>query len=317
MNTLMVGLSVQDSNIQHIFSVGRVLLKKPWPSHPPAYVFAEDELGADQGTMLKSIYKDQYDDNQFDIEAGAKIPAYGKSLLSALVLSVLAEKCSTMINLANAPNFTPADRSKILSSAKSVRNAIAAAAVNTSEGKRLFMHALIAGLTRTLAIFRGDMEAAAKKIYRSVSVHPTGQIANDPNLQISGMPEFAVMVGIIGLGHDSDGWVLSQPSGALQQGSAVISSPASVNPRKLFAVSNYETLSKLVGEGLVDENDENTIVAVCSAPILRRQRNPLAIYGRGRDDATPSNREFSFKALTSETTGVDHLLTRFKEEATL
>lgn len=317
MNTLMVGLSSQDSNIQHIFSVGRGMLKWPWPSHPPAYVFAEEELGADQGTMLKSVYKDEYDANQLAIENEAKIPAYGKSLLSALVLSILEQKCSMLIQLADAPNFKSADRSKVSTHVNELRNVIAETAVNTSSGKRQWMHSLIAGLTRSLAIFRGDLEAEAKKIYRSVSVFPLALMANDPNLQNSGMRELAVMVGIIGLGRSEDGWTVSLPLGELKQGSALISSPASHKPRRLFAVSSYETLSKLIGDGVIDESDENAIVAVCSAPVTRLQRNPLAVYGRGGDDATPNQREFSVKALTLEATGADHLLARFKEEATI
>jgi hypothetical protein len=315
LHTLMVGLSAQDSNIQNIFSVGRVLLKWPWPSNPPAYVFAEEELGADQGTMLKSVYKDDYDANQIAIENGAKIPAYGKSLLLALVLSVLWQKCSTLVGLASAPNLSRAERDKIVAGAIGVRNDIASKAENTSAGKRVFMHSLIAGLTRNLAIFRGDMDAATKKIYGTVGAVPVGQIANDPNLQMSGMPELAAFVGIIGLGQNGDGWAITQPVGGVEQGSVVVLSPASTIPRKVFVVSNNETLSKLVGDGIVDESDENTIVALCSAPLIRRQRNPLAIYGR--DDATPSDREFSFKALVLEATSVDHLLARFKEEATL
>jgi hypothetical protein len=82
-------------------SAGRAMLKRAWPAHPPAYVFAGDELGAEQGTMVKSVYQDDYDNHQEEIEKGAKIPAYGKPLLSALVLSVLGQKFATFIGLSS------------------------------------------------------------------------------------------------------------------------------------------------------------------------------------------------------------------------
>jgi hypothetical protein len=313
--TLMVGLSAQDSNIQHIFSVGRVLWKWPWPSHPPAYVFAEEELGADQGTMLKSVYKDDYDANQVAIEDGAKIPAYGKSLLSALVLSILGQKCTALIGLARAPNLPQTERDQIVAGAIGVRNEIASTAENTSAGKRVFIHSLVAALTRNLGIFRGDVDAVTKNIYGTIGAAPIAQIAQDPHLQMSGMPELAAFVGMTGLGKKTDGWSVSHASGGAEQGNVVVSSPASAISRKVFVVSNYEILSKLVGDGIVAENDEATIITVCSVPVARRQRNPLTTYGR--DDATPKSREVSFKALLLEASSAEQLLARFKEEATL
>lgn len=44
--TLMIGLSAQDHNIQDIFSQAQATMRWPWPSDPPAYVFAADELGS-------------------------------------------------------------------------------------------------------------------------------------------------------------------------------------------------------------------------------------------------------------------------------
>ena len=62
----------------------------------------------------------------------------------------------------------------------------------------------------------------------------------------------------------------------------------------------------------------NTIVVICSAPMMRRQTNSSATYGRaGKDDAPSGCREVSFKSLVENATGAGHLLARLKEEATL
>jgi hypothetical protein len=316
--TLMVGLSAQDSNIKDIFSAGRAMLKRAWPAHPPAYVFAGDELGAEQGTMIKSVYQDDYDDHQEEIETGAKIPAYGKPLLSALVLSVLGQKFATFIGLANAPSFPAPERKKVVDGAAKIRDMIAAHAGDTSDDKRNFINGLVAGIARNLAMFRGDNNALDNGVYGPVGTVPVGQIANDPNLQNSGMPELAMFVGTVGLGATAEGWTLSQPYGGPDAGSFAISTAASVAPQKVFVVSNNETVSKLVGDGVLDESDTNTIVAICSAPMARRQTNPSATYGRaGKDDIPAGCREFSFKNLVENATGADHLLARLKEEATL
>lgn len=154
--TLMIGLSAQDSNIKDIFSAGRAMLKRAWPAHPPAYVFAGDELGAEQGTMIKSVYPDDYDNHQEEIEKGAKIPAYGKPLLSALVLNVLGQKFATFIGLANAPLLPAPERKKVADGAMAIRDLIAALAGDSSDDRRNFIGGLVAGVARNLAMFRGD-----------------------------------------------------------------------------------------------------------------------------------------------------------------
>ena len=316
--TLMIGLSAQDSNIKDIFSAGRAMLKRAWPAHPPAYVFAGDELGAEQGTMIKSVYQDDYDNNQEEIEKGAKIPAYGKSLLSALMLSVLGQKFANFIGLANAPLLPAPERKRVADGAMRIRDLIAALAGDSSDDKRNFINGLVAGIARNLAMFRGDKNAFVNGVYGPVCTVPIGQIANDPNLQNSGMPELAMFLGAAGLGTAEDGWTLSQPVGGPDAGSFSISTPASGTPQKVFVVSNHETVSKLVGDGALDESDSNTIVAICSAPMTRRQTNSLTTYGRaGNDDAPSGCREFSFKSLVENATDADHLLARLKEEATL
>jgi hypothetical protein len=316
--TLMIGLSAQDSNIKDIFSAGRAMLKRAWPAHPPAYVFAGDELGAEQGTMIKSVYQDDYDSHQEDIEKGAKIPAYGKPLLCALTLSVLGQKFGTFIGLANAPLLPGPERKRVADGAMMVRDLIAALPGDSSDDKRNFITGLVAGIARNLAMFRGDNNALAKGVYGPVGTVPISQIANDPNLQNSSMPELAMFVGVAGLGMEVEGWTLSQPLGGPEAGSFSISTPASVAPQKVFVVSNNETVAKLVGDGILDESDMNTIVAICSAPMARRQTNSSATYGRASKDDAPSGcREVSFKSLVENATGAGHLLARLKEEATL
>ncbi|PWE52561.1 hypothetical protein DEM27_30175 [Metarhizobium album] len=312
--TLMIGLSAQDSNIKDIFSVGRAMLKRAWPSHPPAYVFAGDELGAEQGTMLKSVYQDDYDDRQLEIEKAAKIPAYGKPLLTALVLSVLGQKFAKLIELVDAPNMSAEERTKIIEGVIAARNLVAAQAGDTSDDKRAFMDAFVGGITRSLSIFRGEIGGLAKGIYGPVGVLPIGQMANDPYVQMSSMPELGVFLGIAGLATDVDGWRITPVTGDANMGSFSISG-ATGNQQKMFVISNNETLSKLIGEGVINEADSDTIVAVCSAPVARRQTNPSSRFGRG--DADNSYREFSFKEIIVNATSSGEVLARLKEEATL
>ena len=163
--------------------------------------------------MIKSVYQDDYDNHQEEIEKGAKIPAYGKPLLSALVLSVLGQKFATFIGLANAPLLPAPERKRVADGAMGIRDLIAALAGESSDDKRNFISGLVAGIARNLAMFRGDNNALVNGVYGPLGTVPIGQIANDPNLQNSGMPEMAMFVGAAGLGTAVEGWTLSQPVG--------------------------------------------------------------------------------------------------------
>ncbi|NRP89047.1 hypothetical protein GFPCMMHI_04972 [Ensifer adhaerens] len=311
--TLMIGLSAQDSNIKDIFSVGRAMLKRSWPSHPPAYVFAGDELGAEQGTMLKSVYQDDYDNLELEIEKAAKIPAYGKPLLTALVLSVLGQKAAKLIDLVDAPKLSAEERAKIMKGVIGARDLVAAKAGETSDGKRTFMNAVVAGITRSLSIFRAETAALAKGIYGPIGGLPIGQMANDPYVKMSSMPELGALLGVVGRATEVDGWKITPATGDASRGSFSISGPAG-NQQKMFVVSNDETLSKLIGDGVIKEADD-TIVAVCSVSTARRQTSPSSRFGRGDSDF--SYREFSFKELLVNAASADEVLARLKEEATL
>jgi len=58
--TLMLGLSAQDANILNIFNRAHAQLAWNWPGDRPAYVFAENDLGADQKGLLECVYKEAF-----------------------------------------------------------------------------------------------------------------------------------------------------------------------------------------------------------------------------------------------------------------
>jgi len=90
--TLMIGLSAQDSNIQHIFAHATGRMRWTWPCEPPPHVFVEDQLGVKQTSILKVVYGSDYDLYGDDIRRGAHLRVSAKTLLTALVLNILGAK---------------------------------------------------------------------------------------------------------------------------------------------------------------------------------------------------------------------------------
>jgi hypothetical protein len=91
--TLMMGLSAQDANIQHLFAEAKATMKWPWPGERPSYLFSNEGLGVDHKSLLKIVYRDAYTPATRDqIANSALLRAYAKPLLVALVLHVICFK---------------------------------------------------------------------------------------------------------------------------------------------------------------------------------------------------------------------------------
>ena len=191
-----------------------------WPSHPPAYVFAEEVLGPDQTTLLKCVYRNAYDANRQVIETGAQIRAFAKPLLTALVLHFLWRKLSVFLRLAPAPHLQPPDFDGLTAGLLHLRDRVASLA----EPDRLaFLRALIQATGRALSLFReGRSLEPGAPVYQPLGIEPVDQIAGDPSLATSGLPELAVALGVLGVGEAEGKWTIAradpgQPtSGALQ-----------------------------------------------------------------------------------------------------
>ncbi|MEC5293002.1 SIR2 family protein [Aurantimonas sp. C2-6-R+9] len=123
--TLMLGLSAQDSNIQALFADAQATMAWPWPSHPPAYAFSENALGADQEGLLQNVYHGEYTAaNRPQMEAEALVQAYAKPLLLSLFLYVVTAKLKLLVEL-GVPGLSNADRDILHAGLDEARNTIA------------------------------------------------------------------------------------------------------------------------------------------------------------------------------------------------
>ena len=84
---LVIGLSVQDADLQTILHQARLNLPRAWPTDPPEVVFALKKLEADQRHVLKITYgEESYQENKQAIEKAARLGAHAQPLLLSLVL---------------------------------------------------------------------------------------------------------------------------------------------------------------------------------------------------------------------------------------
>jgi hypothetical protein len=304
--TLMIGLSAQDANIQAIFAEAEARMAWPWPSDPPAYVFSEDDLKVDQRGLLKNVYHAAHSAATRDeIYASALIRAYAKSMLGALVLQVLSIKLRTLIELAPG-NLQPAHRAALYSGVVHLRNAVAVAA---HPNDAAFVRSAVVHAARIGAMFHDGVAIKTPLPYRPVSSRPVQQMAGDIGLPATGLREFAVAIGLLGLELGAGHWTIESvdPSDPRAGALRVVSAAGTA---KLFLAGNAHAAAGLKTNGHLADDDN--AIAIHSRDItVPMPRSPRGTMGRmGRAGV----REVSIAKLLNAVSDDNELLERFRKE---
>lgn len=129
--TFMLGLSAQDGNLQHVFQTAAKQVAWDINATPPGYVFSENELGLDQRSLLENVYGNQITPANYDAVCdAARIQAFAKPLLTALLLDVLARKLIALIGLMPKP-LPGHERQPLVDGIGRLRNDLASAAATS------------------------------------------------------------------------------------------------------------------------------------------------------------------------------------------
>jgi hypothetical protein len=307
--TLMLGLSVQDGNIQNVFAIAEANMAWGWPVDPPAYVFSENELGFDQKGLLQIVYRAGYTPaTREDIYEKALIRAFAKPLLAALALHVIFSKLEQLIGLARSalPN---AERIPLVGGLKHLRELIATATHPATAGT---VQTAIKHFARATAMFHDGDATPANLHYRPITPRPTQHLATDPSVATAGLPEFAAMAGLFGLGVEQGHWSIQMVDpAATSAGAFQITSGGRTS--KLYLVANSTSATRLRLNGHINDGDDAVVVyGLDIAPPMTRSPRPK----RARTGA-PGTREVSIAGLLGDATSADELMQRFREELSI
>lgn len=271
--TLMLGLSAQDANIQHVFAEAAKQLSWPWPSDPPSYVFSEDQLGIDQLALLQNVYGQNITpENRAEIVNRSRIQAFAKPLLLALVLHVLAAKLKTLVQL--APGAMPQnERQAILDGLDTLRNSMASAASVTVD----YVYAFIDRWGRALQLVRTGLIAQPDARYQPLTADSVPAIAGNPDLHGTGLREAAVALGLLGAGVSQGLW--SVKSEALGPSDGLFSVTTTAGTSRVFITANPYTALQLQQQGHVIEAEWPIVIQSQElAPSM--SRSPRGAPGR-------------------------------------
>lgn len=259
LKSLMVGLSLQDVNLQSVFVRARQANPWPWPCipHAQAHVFCENEIGEGQRQILKTVYADAYNDNIVDIEGSAHLKAWGEQVLLAMVLKLIADKLIVLMRLCVSGETIAAGADELERSIKRLRDTVAAQAIGD---RTAFANTAIALWSRMISLFRTGELPATPNAYQLISGTAVGQLVHDANARAASFGELAVALALLADGESDGLWHLSGPADADLPAGALTSTAswAGAQPRTLFFVRTAKVALDLQKRGAFA--NDNTVV---------------------------------------------------------
>lgn len=308
--TLMLGLSAQDANIQSIFNKAANELTWQLGDCPPSYVFSEQDLGMDQRSLLKNVYRDQITPgNLTAVFEAARIQVYAKRLLTALLLDVWSRKLQALISL--VPGLLlQAERQNLCSGIVSLRNHLADAAEPTLE----FIDALLDRFGRASKLLRDGQIEHSNVRFEPITSDVVTALAGNPALGALGLREAAVALGLLGMGLSRGHWIveaesLDRDSGVL----AVTGKGAAAARTKVYLTASASGAALLRSEGHLMEA-ENPLLLLSQKLAVPMPRSPRGAAGR---TGVPKAREVSISTLLQTYATADDLYEAFRQELAL
>lgn len=263
--TLVLGLSIQDSNLQNVFARAKAVHPWPWPCAPAAaaHVFCEDEIKQGQRDVLRVVYGDAYNNDIDGILERAHIRAWAEQVLIALVLRTITDKLSKLMEMWLAATGKAAIAGDLSLPLVGLRDALADLAIEdpvdesrtpaTDRGIRLW--------SRMLALFRTGALPTLPDAYETLSPSSQALLAADPNTLSNGLGQLATALALLQHGVGTGQWTIGEPeSGDATSGCAFArGTRPGAQARPLFIVKSAAEAITLQGSGAF-ANDNAVVI---------------------------------------------------------
>lgn len=310
--SLVIGLSLQDTNMHTMIARSIEDLQRPWPHTPPAVVLAEEQLQPHHRHVLQATYRAEYENHAAEINDSAVLGSYAKPTLLALLLWTLTDKLLTLLSrLPGNSSWSKTDTDRLRVDLLHVRDTVAAYA---EPDNRAFLSQLLDLSILVLGIFRtGRAPADGVANYEPLSDRPIRDALQNPDFPAIAFGRLAVAISLLGRGHLAGDWVIrpgttNAPEEGVLTLAALPSAPTPREVRVFFAKDTVAAITLTV-EGLTDEDDPNTLIMLAEREPSAGVRSPRSKYGRvGSTGAARVNIEDLYEAAES----ADNLYAAFK-----
>ena len=294
--TLVLGLSIQDNNLQTLFARAKALHAWPWPSTPaaPAHVFCEDRIQQGQRDVLRLAYGDAYNHDPVAVHEATLLRAWGEKVLIALVLKLLGDKLIRLMELALDDLGKSLVAAALKPSLETLRDHVAALAVPTPgvQNRTAFVNDAISIWSRMISLFRRGALPSNPNAYEAICNSTPNLIPADQNAQSTGLGRLAIALAVLQNGRETGLWDLRPPaSGDLASGTITARAlrPDAVD-RPLFLVRSATEAIALKSRGafatdnpIIIHADDAWQQMAAGAPSARRVRAAPGRTGNVRE----------------------------------
>lgn len=275
---LVIGLSAQDANIRRMFSDVGAHKGWKWDAVPTPIVISAETLGQDQKILLEAAYGDDYEANRVAIAHAARLRAYAKPLLLALVLQVITAKLRAMLADTTVPGLDPGARASLEAGLVHLRNLAADAG---DADRPAMMRAITGAISRTRYQLSDGVSQAGPAKYYPLDDQPANMMQGKQALAASGQREAAAALALIGLDVAATDWTVTLGDPLLAQTGA-LNLVSKTSQARLFLASGDDAIGQLIDAGAFRDDDIDVVV-VCSRKVAHpQQRSPSGRYRDGR-----------------------------------
>ncbi|KQZ72689.1 hypothetical protein ASE06_09375 [Sphingopyxis sp. Root214] len=301
--TLMIGFSAQDNDVQEIFVEGAQHSNWDWNAAMKAFIFAEEDLKQGQKGVLTSAYGEpNYHANRVAIEADARVRAFAKPLLIALLLNVLELKVAALTELGLPAGWLADQKVAIASGLRQLRDGAAA----TAADPLAFVRRVISALNHGQDLFQHGNSDHGR--YLPISRDSLQQIGGVS--AATGLRQASVALALLGHGAEAGDWGISNDTA----GNTPMRLDQEGKTTRVFLAANDYVASSMVQNGHVDPDSDDTVVLLSASARQRNARFPGGKYGR---DGKVNLREICMSSVIEDATDAADLLESFKRSASL
>ena len=301
--SLVLGLSVQDSDLLAIFQAAANRSPWRWESAHPAYLFAEPAVLPSQRDVLEVAYGEDYGRERPRILARSALGAYAGPVTGALLIEVLASKLVAALQRhQNLPaNVMP-------SLEKGIRRLVLRVVIGFGRDEVSLAAFLLDGYSDFLRTYFGPATVGAAQ-YLPFARGTRNQLGTDFAVVAMGIDLLAVAVGIIGLGEEVGRWRVSLDRE--EKGSRILVSRrrASTGSTLIVVHGAREAITAMDSDDWISGPGDMVLLQM-EVGSVASVRSPGGRIGRGRKVRT--RRELAWSEISDSVTNVEDLMARFE-----
>ncbi|MFC0421604.1 SIR2 family protein [Glutamicibacter ardleyensis] len=306
--SLVLGLSVQDSDLLTIFQASASRSPWPWDDTHPAYLFAEPAVLPSQRDVLEVAYGDDYGRERPSILQKSALGAYAGPVTAALLIEVLASKLAAALQQhQNLP------MNMLQSLERGIRRLISRIVIAFGRDEAALADFLLDGYSDFLRTYLGSATVGATQ-YVPFARGTRSQIRTGFAVVAMGLDLLAVAVGMIGFGEEKNRWRVSLHSE--EKGSRILVSRrrASTGTTLVVVHGASEAIDVMASDDWISGHDDMVLLQM-KLGSLASTRSPTGRIGRGRK--VRKRREVAWSEISDSVIDMEDLMVRFETGAGL